>query len=93
MSLLCLPMLSTACGGSVGIDPKPVLELRSALATPPPALSAECGQAAELPAGAMSAGAVERAWAADRAALGECRLKHKGIVEMYDNVRRGLAGK
>lgn len=68
-------------------------ELGSVLAAPPPAISADCGVPVDLPDAALSAGAVERLWAADRIALMDCGDKHHAAIEFYAKRDKGLAGK
>lgn len=86
-------MLLGGCGRSaVKIDAKPVSELASALAAPPASLIAACQDPVDLPDGPMSAGAVERAMAADRAALASCVERHAATVEFYRARDAGLAG-
>lgn len=77
---------------AVKLDPKPVSELASALAAPPATLTEACGAPAELPEGPLSAGAVERAWAADIVALHSCRERHRAVTEFYRQRDAGLAG-
>lgn len=52
-------------------------------AEPPPELTVPCKPPVELPAGDLSAGAVQRLWARDRAELVSCGLKHEALVEFY----------
>ena len=74
------------------LDAKPVTELAGQRAAPPNELTATCTKPVELKAGALSAGAVERLWAADRTELAVCKLKHKSVVDFYRNRDAALAG-
>lgn len=96
--LIAAPALMTAtlltgCGRSVSIDSRPVVELSSALAEPPAALVAECAAPVTIPPGAISAGAVERLWAADRIELDLCGRRHAALGEFYRRRDAGLAQK
>ncbi len=86
--LLALP----GCAPSVRIDGKPVVELGSARAAAPPALTAECARPADIAEAPLSAGAVERLWADDRAALTTCRSRHAAVIDFYVRRDAGLAG-
>lgn len=88
---VCLLALLAGCG--ISADGRPVAELASPMARPPAALAAACARPVELPEGAMSAGAIERYWARDRAALAACASRHAAAMLFYDNRDRALAGR
>jgi len=90
--LLVAALGLAACGQAMRIDGNPVAELASPLALPPAALSMPCAAAVELPDGALSAGAIERLWARDRAALAACGDRHGALVRYYTARDAGLAG-
>ena len=83
----------SGCGSSVQIDSKPVTELNSVLAAPPAEFAAPCDGPTAVPDTALSAGAVERLWAADRASLASCSDHHADETEFYRKRDAGLAGR
>jgi hypothetical protein len=92
---LTLPLL-TGCSGllrpMLHVDVDPVVELRTVAAAPPPDLVRPCRSPGALAKGALSAGAVERAWAKDRVSLAVCRDRHGALVHFYAERDAGLAG-
>ncbi len=74
-----LACLLTACNASA-ISRGP-LQLGSA----PGELTWPCPDPEPFPRRALSAGAVERAWARDRANLATCRDRHGALVRFYDD--------
>lgn len=77
----------------MAIDKRPVVELATPAADPPAELAGDCGKPVDVPDDALSAGAVERLWAEDRAALENCREQHQGLARFYRDRDKGLAGK
>jgi hypothetical protein len=87
-------MSMAGCQTSVAtVDAKPVLELRSPRAVPPSELTRPCAGPQKLAGGALSAGATERLWAGDRAALASCGARHRAALKFYRDRDKGLAGK
>src|ERR1700675_2008770 len=86
---LTLPLLS-GCG-SLAVDGKAVSELSSQLAKPPAEFSKPCDDPVDL-TGALSAGAVERSWGADRFALATCRDRHSAVLDFYSHRDAALSG-
>ncbi len=74
-----LACLLTACNGSTTL--RGPLQLGSA----PGELTRPCPDPEPLPGRALSAGAVERAWARDRANLVACRDRHGAVVRFYED--------
>ena len=91
--LCLLALLALAGCGHTAIDGKPVTELADPAMQPPAALTAPCDAPVALPDAAMSAGAVERGWAADRGALAMCGARHQAETEFYAKRDAALAGK
>jgi hypothetical protein len=90
-----LALTLTACVGSGAsvVDGKPVLELLSPRAVPPPELTRPCSGPQKLADGPLSAGATERLWAGDRASLASCGARHRAALKFYRDRDKGLAGK
>lgn len=78
-------------GCGTRIDSRPVVELAEPLAAPPAEATAACVRPVALGDKAMLAGAVERAWAADRSALVDCVTRHAIVVEFYRGRDAALA--
>lgn len=76
-----------ACSASTGSGGLP--QLRHA--APPGELTRPCAPPARL-SGVLSAGAVERGWAQDRAALADCGARQAAVVRFYAERDAGLAG-
>jgi hypothetical protein len=93
MATLALTLTACVGSGASVVDGKPVLELRSPRAVPPSELTRPCSGPQKLADGPLSAGAVERGWAKDRAALASCRAKHGAALKFYRRRDLGLAGK
>jgi hypothetical protein len=85
--------LLSGCGSSIQIDPKPITELSSPLADPPAGLSVGCERPVPVPDAPLSAGAVERLWAADRVSLAACGAGKAALSGFYRGRDAGLAGK
>ncbi len=73
------------------LDSRPVAELQGADA--PAALTQACEGPVDLQGEALSAGAVERTWARDRAALAACAQAQQAIVDFYKLRDKGLSEK
>jgi hypothetical protein len=86
-----MALLLTGCGPSV--DTRPVVELQNAAAGAPTGLLADCADPADIPAGPISAGAVERVMAGDRTSLVDCKARHGALRDFYRARDAGLAGK
>jgi hypothetical protein len=78
--------LATGCGQSAVLT-----RLTDAGLQPPAALTKPCDDVGDLPAGALSAGVVERLWARDRAALADCGTRHDETVQFYAERDRRLS--
>jgi hypothetical protein len=69
-----------------------VTELSLPEAQPPAGLVELCANPVEIAEGALSAGAVARLWAGDRAALVACAGRHEGLAAFYRDRDARLAG-
>lgn len=92
LTIACGVLMLTGCGGSTRLDARPVEELRSALAAPPPALIAPCFDPILLPDGPLNAGPAIRYWAIDRASLASCKQSKADSLAFYAARDAGLAG-
>jgi hypothetical protein len=88
LALVCLLTQGCASTGLV----EPVKELGAGKAAAPARLTQRCAAPADLPAGALSAGATERLWARDRSSLDECRRRHAALADYYVARDARLAG-
>ena len=71
----------------------PLSELSDGKAAPKGDIEKPCREPVRIPPGELSAGATERLWGADRAALALCKAKHGAVVKFYHNRDAGLASK
>jgi len=89
IALVCL--LTQGCASTESVVP--LTELKSVKASPPADTVKPCEAPVLIPSGALSAGATERLWGRDRAALASCGAKHIAVVTFYRNRDAGLASK
>lgn len=85
VSLLTQGCVSTESGA-------PVKEIGGGRAAAPARLTQHCAPPAAIPAGALSAGATERLWAQDRAALDDCGRRHAALAGYYTDRDARLSG-
>lgn len=91
--MVTLASTLTGCGGSMSLtagNTQPIGELGKVQARPPAELTKACASPLKIASG--SAGAVERIWARDRAALVMCKERHASLVKFYSERDAGLAG-
>lgn len=88
VALACLLTQGCASTGSVG----PVRELGGGKAAAPARLTQRCAGPSDIPPGALSAGATERLWAADRSALDDCGRRHAALAGYYTDRDARLSG-
>lgn len=88
LALVCLLTQGCASTGSVG----PVKEIGGGKAAAPARLTQRCAAPAAIPTGALSAGATERLWAQDRAALDDCGRRHAALAGYYTDRDARLSG-
>lgn len=91
MRYLAILLAVGLAGCGVAVDGRSVVELAEPLAHPPAEATAVCARPVALGDKAMLAGAVERAWAADRSALVDCATRHAIVVEFYNQRDAALA--
>ncbi len=63
---------------------------RPFLADAPFSLRKECDAPVKLPPGGMTRSGVEKNWTRDRAALANCKGRHKAVVDFYVNRDKAL---